>query len=316
MTFTFTINPPFYQTWWFILICIITGAGAIYFFIKRRELILVKEKQVLETRVSERTAELNVKNEELGRKNKDITDSIRYAQRIQFAILPPSVPYKDTFVLFKPKDIVSGDFYWFHDEPIEFLAAVDCTGHGVPGAFMSIIGHIILNKIVKEYKVYKPSEILDLLNKELVNTLHSQLDSSSNVADGMDLSLINFNPETNIIQFAGAFNSLYHICNGEIKEYAADRFSIGRNTGPNLKFTNHEFSVNKGDMVFLCSDGYEDQFGGPNGKKFKRKSLLQLFQNVASYDAEKQKELIDKAFEDWKKDTEQIDDVLVIGRKF
>ncbi len=316
VTFAFIIKPPFYKTWWFITICIILGAISILSYIKIREKKLVEEKHILEEKVRERTLEITQMNEELEMKNKNITDSIRYARRIQLAILPPDIPYKNTFILFKPKDIVSGDFYWFHKESkLEFLAAVDCTGHGVPGAFMSIIGHILLNKIVKEYKIYEPSEILNKLNKELIDTLHGR-EESSDVADGMDLALICFDPETRKLKYAGAFNSLYLIRKGQQIEYPADRFSIGRNTGPDKKFKNNEVTIETEDMIFVCSDGYADQFGGEEGKKFKRKALVELFISIANNTANEQKNILDKNFENWRKDIEQIDDVLVIGRKF
>jgi serine phosphatase RsbU (regulator of sigma subunit) len=249
-------------------------------------------------------------------KNKDITDSIHYAKRIQFAILPPSVPYNETFVLFKPKDIVSGDFYWFlPDKQFEFLAAVDCTGHGVPGAFMSIIGHILLNKIVKEYKIYQPAEILNKLNMELSDTLQGHGETAS-VADGMDLALMSYDPKTRILQYAGAYNSLFLIRNKEYIEYKADRFSIGKNTGPDMKFTNNEVKIEPGDTVFVTSDGYEDQFGGEGMKKFKRKAMIELFVKIANLPAENQRDILDKTFEDWRANIEQVDDVLIIGRKF
>ncbi len=316
VSFSFIINPPFYFTWWFITLCVIAVSILIFLYIKIREKHLIEEKHILEEKVRERTIEVTLKNEELATKNKNITDSIRYAKRIQFAILPPDVPYEKAFILFKPKDIVSGDFYWIHtDGNFEFLAAVDCTGHGVPGAFMSIIGHILLNKIVKEYNILKPSEILNKLNKELTETLHTQ-GESMNVADGMDLSLICYNSKERILEFAGAFNSLYLIREGKLTEYPANRFSIGRNTEPDKEFTNHKISIIPDDMIFLCSDGFEDQFGGINGKKFKRKSLVELFVSIAHLDALTQKETLDRVFEQWRSEYEQIDDVLVIGRKF
>ncbi len=316
VTFEFVIKPPFYKTWWFITLSIILGAISIIIYIRWREKKLVEEKHILEEKVRERTLEVTQKNEELAMKNKDITDSIHYARRIQFAILPPTIPYKDTFILFKPKDIVSGDFYWFLQEGNhEFLAAVDCTGHGVPGAFMSIIGHILLNKIVKEYKIYKPSEILNQLNKELIETLHGR-GESSDVADGMDLALVCYEPHNHHLQFAGAFNSLYLVRKNQPVEYPADRFSIGKNTGPDKKFTNNEVEIEAGDMIFVSSDGYADQFGGTDSKKFKRKALIELFIKIAPKNADEQREMLDKSFEDWRSDIEQVDDVLVIGRRF
>ncbi len=163
--------------------------------------------------------------------------------------------------------------------------------------------------------MYKPSEILNQLNKELFETLHGR-GESTDVADGMDLALVCYEPKTKHLEFAGAFNSMYLVREGQSKEIGADRFSIGKNTGPDKKFTNNEVEVLPGDMIFVSSDGYADQFGGKDSKKFKRKALIDLFVNIAPENSENQRLMLDKAFEDWRKDIEQVDDVLVIGRKF
>jgi ligand-binding sensor domain-containing protein len=324
IAFEFEIKPPFYKTWWFIIICIASGTLLIMLYIKWREQKLIEEKKVLEQKVTERTHEIHLKNNELAltnselaSKNKNITDSIRYAKRIQIAILPFEIPYPDTFIFFKPKDIVSGDFYWLLNEGgYEFMAAVDCTGHGVPGAFMSIIGHILLNKIVKEYKILKPGEILDALNYEIIETLHNQPDQSFSVNDGMDISIVCYEPATHKLNFAGAFNPIYIVRNGEIIEHPANRYSIGRHTGPDKKFSNNEIAIETNDMLYLFSDGYEDQFGGERGKKFKAQGMKDLFIKIANRPTDNQKQIIDQTFENWKGDLEQIDDVLVIGRRF
>jgi len=318
IVFNFQINPPFYKTWWFILICVFAGASLIVVYIKVRESNLVREKQVLEEKVFERTAEVVAQKEELAQKNKDITDSIRYAKRIQFAILPPEIPFADTFILFKPKDIVSGDFYWLNtigDQ--EFLAAVDCTGHGVPGAFMSIIGYNSLNKIVKERKIYKPSDILDQLNYEVTESLQRTDSEGGAIQDGMDLSLICYNKKTKILQFAGAFNPLWLVRNGELEEIKADRFSIGRSKlDADKKFTNVEIPILKGDTIYFFSDGYADQFGGETGKKFKSKPMKELILALQDIPMSKQKQVLEGTLESWRGDIEQVDDVLLIGRKF
>ncbi len=314
----FQIMPPFYKTWWFILICIFAAAAAIVSYIKVRESNLVREKQVLEEKVIERTAEVVAQKEELSQKNKDITDSIRYAKRIQFAILPSELPFSDTFVLFKPKDIVSGDFYWLNViGDLEFLAAVDCTGHGVPGAFMSIIGYNSLNKIVKENKIYKPSDILDNLNYEVTTTLQRQDSAGGAIQDGMDLCLICYNRKTNILQFAGAFNPLWLVRNGELKEYGGDRFPIGRSRlDTEKKFTNNEIQIQKGDTIYFFSDGFADQFGGETGKKFKSKPMKELVLALQDIPMDKQRDVLEGTLEAWRGEIEQVDDVLVIGRKF
>ncbi|UCH14290.1 MAG: SpoIIE family protein phosphatase [Bacteroidales bacterium] len=311
----FEILAPFYQRAWFIItasLLIITG---IIMFIKIRERNLIREKRVLETKVKERTLALSEANEELALKNKDITDSIRYAKRIQLSILPPEIPFEDTFILFLPKDIVSGDFYWATlQADKEFFAAVDCTGHGVPGAFMSFIGYTSLNKIVIEQGIHEPAEILNHLNEEVAIALHQKGEEA--VADGMDLALITYDPQTRELQYAGAFNPLLIINNGEITEIKANRFAIGRSTEKEMKFTNHKVKIKKGDIVYLYSDGYSDQFGGDEGKKFKTQNLKNLLTKIHTKSMEEQKVILENTYEEWKGNFEQIDDILVVGRRF
>jgi len=318
ISYAFQIKPPFYQTWWFILLCAILGIIALIAYIKIREKNLIKEKRILEEKVIERTALVVAQKEELAQKNKDITDSIRYAKRIQVAILPPQIPFKDTFILFKPKDIVSGDFYWLDSiGELEFLAAVDCTGHGVPGAFMSLIGYTSISKIVKEMHIYKPSDILDQLNIEITRSLQQHDEAGGAIQDGMDMALICYNTKTRLLQFAGAVNPLWLVRNNEIQEIKADRFSIGRSTTNIEKsFTNHEIPIQKGDFVYFFSDGYADQFGGESGKKFMAKPMKNLVLYLQDQPPEKQKEILDDTIESWRGDIEQVDDILIIGRKF
>jgi serine phosphatase RsbU (regulator of sigma subunit) len=313
--YSFRVLPPFYKRGYFIITVILLILAAFITYIKLRERNLVREKRILEARVNERTMELSIVNNELSGKNKDIMDSINYAKRIQFAILPPDIPFDNTFILFKPKDIVSGDFYWLNSAGgKEFLAAVDCTGHGVPGAFMSFIGFTSLNKIIIEQGIYEPASILNHLNQEVATTLHQK--GKDIVNDGMDIALVNYTPETGILEYAGAFNPLIIIRNGEILETKADRFAIGHATGKENKFTNHQTQLQKDDMVYLFSDGFADQFGGPEEKKFKNANLKELFVSVYKFPMDKQREMLERAFEDWKGEQEQIDDVLIVGRKF
>lgn len=318
ITFAFRIKPPFYQTWWFILICVVAGGLAIFAYIKIRERALRRENKILEEKVAERTAEVVAQKEELAEKNKDITDSIHYAKRIQFAILPPDIPFENTFILFKPKDIVSGDFYWIlKDDHMEYIAAVDCTGHGVPGAFMSIIGHNSLNKIVKEYNILEPGKIMEQLDAEVVKTLHSQ-GEGGDVKDGMDMSLICYNRKTRELQYAGAMNNMYMIRNGyELEEIKADRFAIGRGSVvEEKKFTTHKFKIQGDETIYLFSDGYADQFGGELGKKFKSKPFKELLMNIQDKSMEEQSTLLNATIEAWRGNYEQVDDILVIGRRF
>ena len=257
----------------------------------------------------------------LALKNKEITDSIKYAKRLQQAILPADsyidsiLP--DSFVLYKPKDIVSGDFYWLekHKDLILF-AAVDCTGHGVPGAFMSIVGYNLLNQAVNENGIITPNLILNALNKNITKTLR-QSPEDSIVKDGMDIALCSINAEKTKLQYSGAYNSLWLIRNKELVEYKADKHPIGLFVGEELnQFTNHEIDLKKGDIVYVFTDGFADQFGGPKGKKFKYKQLQQLLLQISETPMKEQKVALEATIESWKGDLEQVDDILIMGVKF
>jgi ligand-binding sensor domain-containing protein/serine phosphatase RsbU (regulator of sigma subunit) len=314
--YNFTIKPPFYQTWWFITSCIVVAIISIFVFIKAREKKLIRENRILEEKVAERTAEVVQKSKELEEKNKDITDSIRYAKRIQNAILPPEDAFAETFILFKPKDIVSGDFYWLAvTEKKQFVAAVDCTGHGVPGAFMSIIGYNSLNKIIKEYEFEEPAAILDQLNDDVSSTLQQQSEEDE-VKDGMDIALIAYNLHTRELEFAGAYNPLYLIRDGELTEIKGDRFAIGRSSiKVGQKFTNHKLELKPNDITYIFSDGYADQFGGTEGKKLKSKAVKDILLSIQDLSMQEQKDYLDKKIIEWRGSLPQIDDILVIGSK-
>ncbi|MGQ0829594.1 MAG: two-component regulator propeller domain-containing protein, partial [Bacteroidota bacterium] len=318
-TIYINIKPPFWKTWWFYALAIILIVGIIFTYIKVRERKLITEKRVLEEKVEERTAEIAEQKKVIEEKNNDITASIRYAKRIQVAILPPDEFVKNylpkTFVLFKPKDIVSGDFYWLSDKKDKVLfAAVDCTGHGVPGAFMSIVGHNLLDQIVAEQGLIKPSEILDALNKSVSDTLRQT--HTDDVKDGMDIALCAFDRKTKQFEYAGAFNPLWLIRNGEIVETKADKFPIGNlKIGEQKKFTNHTIQLLEGDTLYIFSDGYADQFGGPHGKKLKYAVFKNMLLSIQHLSMEEQGEYLNKAIEEWRGDLEQVDDILVIGTR-
>ncbi|MFC2138650.1 PP2C family protein-serine/threonine phosphatase, partial [Bacteroidota bacterium] len=294
----------------------ILGIGIIISYVKIREQNLIREKRILEEKVQERTIEIRHKNDELARKNKDITDSIKYAKRIQDAILPMEGIFENTFILFMPKDIVSGDFFWMaKKDGKEIMAAIDCTGHGVPGAFVSFVGHNSLNKIVKEYDISQPSDILDKLNSEVTKTFNPQGEGVVN--DGMDMSIICYDKEKNILEYAGAFNPMFLFRNGKLLEYKANRFSIGRSQKQmEKKFTNHSIKLQKGDTIYLFSDGYADQFGGPDNRKFMAKNFKDLLSEIQSLSMQEQKMQLESTIDKWKGKREQIDDILIIGRKF
>ena len=251
-------------------------------------------------------------------KNREITDSITYARRLQEAILPPDHLIKkylpNSFVLFKPKDVVSGDFYWLETVGDKVIFAVaDCTGHGVPGAMVSVVCSNALNRTVKELDIIEPAKILDKTRELVIATFEK---STENVQDGMDISLCALNTKTLELEYAGANNPLWILRNGasEIEEIKANKQPIGVYDQIE-SFTNHKISLNEGDYLFLFSDGYADQFGGDKGKKMKYKPFKDLLITSIKQNLEEQKEILNDQFEIWRGDMEQVDDVCVIGIK-
>lgn len=313
--YSFVIKPPFYFTSWFIALCLLLIAAGVITYIKIRERNLIREKRILEAKVEERTAEVVQKSMEIEEKNRDITASIRYAERIQRAMLSKEDIFKETFVLFMPKDIVSGDFYWMYDDgDLSFIAACDCTGHGVPGAFMSIIGHNSLDKVVKEYGIKKPGAILDMLNEEVVKALMHRKEET--ITDGMDLALIAFDRKNFKLEFAGAYNPLYLIRGGEIVTYKGDRFPIGMSSIHAKKnFQTQIIDIMPGDMLYMCSDGYADQFGSPDAKKYKSGNVKKLLSEIWHMPVEEQREKLQKVILEWKGDLPQVDDILFVGTR-
>ncbi|MDQ3048243.1 MAG: tetratricopeptide repeat protein [Bacteroidota bacterium] len=256
--------------------------------------------------------------DEIATKNKEITDSIKYAKRLQTAILPSDEyireTFPDSFVFYQPKDIVSGDFYWFERWGGKSLfAAVDCTGHGVPGAFMSIVGFNLLNQAVNEHGLNKPNLLLNALNKGITKTL-KQTEEDSIIKDGMDISLCSIDRETMKLEYSGAYNPLWIIRDHQLTELTADKHPIGVFWGNELKpFTLKEFDLKKGDRVYLFTDGMADQFGGSKGKKFKYSQMKKLLISLYDYDMEAQKNIIIEEFNTWKGNLEQVDDILIMG---
>ena len=253
-------------------------------------------------------------NAEITQKNKDITDSITYARRIQRAIFPPEAAVKkllpESFVLYRPKDIVAGDFYWAESAGGKiFFAVADCTGHGIPGALLSMLCGNALSKAVKELDIHEPAKILDkaaqLLEEQFAR-------SEEDVNDGMDIALCRFDPGKKMLQFAGANNTLCFIRNGEAHELPADKQPVGRHEG-RRPFTNQTLELREGDCVYLFSDGFADQFGGPKGKKFKHSRFRQTLLDIHALPMEKQKRQLEEIFEAWKGELEQVDDVCVAG---
>ncbi len=274
--------------------------------------------EIMEAEVTKRTQEIVHQKEIIEEKNKHITDSIHYAKRIQDATLPDlslmNQYLENSFVLFKPKDIVSGDFYWIEKKGDEILfAVVDCTGHGVPGAFLSLIGHNSLNQIVNELNILTPSEILGELNKSVNKTLQNNVEGS-HIQDGMDMSICSLNVKTNVLQFSGAYNPLYIVNGTEIREIKGDKISIGSSGNETEKqFTNTVIQLDKNDCIYLFSDGFADQFGGPKGKKFKYSRFKDLLITINRMSMKDQHESLDTTITKWQGDLEQIDDVCIIG---
>ncbi len=334
--FGFTIKPPFWQRWWFYLSCIIFIVVSVILYIRYRERKLRQQKIILEQKVQERTLEIRKQHkkieeqkQELEIKNKNITDSIQYAKRIQRAVLPQKNILEDhfaeNFILFRPKDIVSGDFYWMSKMNGKLIVSVaDCTGHGVPGAFMSMLGLSFLNKIVNEQGITQPNLILNQLRQNVINALQ-QKGILSESKDGMDISLCTIDFENKKLHYAGANNPLYLIrkINGEYKliEKKADRMPVAIHDTMD-DFKSQEIDLFESDSIYMFSDGFVDQFGGPEGRKFMKKRFKEMLLNHQDKSMSDQQKQFEYILDEWtnysienSKPRGQIDDILVLGIK-
>jgi len=262
-------------------------------------------------------------NEQITEQNEQITSSIQYASRIQEALLPPqsilNETFIDAFVLYKPRDIVSGDFYWLREIGDTIIFAVaDSTGHGVPGAFMSMLGIAFLNEIVSEethdFDSCSSSLILNDLRDRIKDSLR-QTGEDDQTKDGMDMAIIMLNTKTNIVQFSGAYNPLYIVRDKKLTEVPADKMPVGVYLKDQESFTNKKAQLQKGDTLYMFSDGYYDQFGGESGRKFMKKPFRELIQEISDKPMNKQKDILENKFNEWKGDIEQADDVLIAGVK-
>ncbi|MES2763161.1 MAG: two-component regulator propeller domain-containing protein [Bacteroidota bacterium] len=316
--YAFEITPPFYMRWWFYITSIIVIIASIFSFIKYRTQKLIREKQVLETKVTERTSELKSANLHLNIAIEEIKDSINYAERIQSSILPETSVIKEhlpnSFILFKPRDIVSGDFYWFSktDDKL-FIACVDCTGHGVPGAFMSMIGNSLLNEIVLTKKITSPSSILSSLNRSIFKVLKQ---NTSESRDGMDMALCMIDRKTNVLTYAGANRELLLIRNAELIEYKPTKNAIGGFTDSNTIFKETSIEIQANDLFYMTTDGYADQFGGEKGKKLMTKNFKDFLLQIHTLPMHQQQEQLDKKIINWMgNEHAQVDDILIIGLK-
>jgi serine phosphatase RsbU (regulator of sigma subunit) len=275
--------------------------------------------------IKKKNALLKDSKAEIELQHTEIKASINYAKRIQTAILPSDAliekHLKNSFVYYQPKDIIAGDFYWMHILPepngweingdTVLFSAADCTGHGVPGAMVSVVCNNALNQSVKEFGITQPNLILEKTRELVVETFSESIEK---VQDGMDLALCSLNLKTNILQYSGANNPLWLIRDGELIETKGDKHHVGKcDLMPN--FTNHKIQLQKEDVIYIFSDGYVDQFGGPKGKKLMSAKFKQLLLSIQSKTMEEQKEIIQTNFNQWKGKLEQVDDVCVIGVK-
>lgn len=331
-TLQLTIKPPFTESTWFYILILVALIASFILISKIRERKLIRDKCILEQKVKERTIEIQEKAEEIEtqrdeimgqhdeilEQKKEITDSINYASRIQNAVLPLKEHFEqvfnDHFVMFKPRDIVSGDFYWIAEDTDKlYFTAADCTGHGVPGAFMSMLGISSLNEIFgSENNHLTASRILNLLREKIKFSLHQTGKEGEN-KDGMDMALCIFHKKKSIIEYAGAYNPLYLIRDSELQEYKADRMPVGIYHVEKDSFTNHEIEIKKGDIIYIFSDGYVDQFGGPAQTKFKSVNLKKLLIEINTKPMAEQKQILEDRFNKWKGDLDQIDDLIFIG---
>ncbi|RLD61638.1 MAG: hypothetical protein DRJ01_07555 [Bacteroidetes bacterium] len=316
------VKPPFWKEIWFYSCVFLVIIIAIYLLIKKRERKLIKEKELLEEEVRKRTIKIE-------KQKKEITDSIKYAKRIQSAALPPEELIQqhlpEHFVLFKPRDIVSGDFYWMKQiNNYTVITAADCTGHGVPGAFMSMLGMALLNEIVRDESVTQANQVLNKLRAEIKLALR-QTGKEGEAKDGMDIALCVIDKENMKLQYAGAYNPLYlyrkKSGHSELIETKADKMPIGIHM-KEKSFTNHEIDIQENDVIYIFSDGFIDQFGGwdeisikKGGVKFKSKRFKKLLEDINDKKMSEQKEILNNTIEQWKGTNDQVDDILIIGIK-
>jgi serine phosphatase RsbU (regulator of sigma subunit)/ligand-binding sensor domain-containing protein len=325
LKFNFTILPPWYRTTWAY---ILYGLTAIMLFIVINRILShrLKQKNIqLEAIVKKRTQEIEKAHAELQHQKQEITDSINYAQKIQEAMLPFAkemvVDFPDSFVLFKPKDIVSGDFYWYGKyEGKMVIICADCTGHGVPGAFMSMLCIDKLNQIIPEKKILMPDKILEAANRGIKKSLGQGDEANLKMKDGMDCAVVTVDRTKKVIYYSGANRTLWRIRNNQIEEFKPDKCAVGGFTPEDKVYHLHEIPYEANDRYYMSTDGYADQFGGPRGKKIMVKTFKDILMGNFAKPQKNQSQLLDQFIEEWKKhadggnsEHEQVDDVCVIG---
>lgn len=315
------VRTPFWRSWWFFLSAASLIVGGIIMIIRIREAAQKRMRLHLEELLRQRTSEVIRQKEEIEQQNTAITDSINYARRIQSSILPDVAKLKETFrdafIIFIPRDIVSGDFYWFENLSNDrfVIVCADSTGHGVPGAFMSMIGSTLIQDIVTRKNVSRPSEILTTLDRHIFSTLNRNIDIGvSN--DGMDMVICEINLKTRHIRFASAMRPVILIMSGEPIYVKGNRSSVGGMAYTDKFFDDQEYYLEEGDAIYMFSDGFPDQFGGESGRKMKVARLRTLIEEVMNLPMEEQKDRINRFFYEWKGDHEQVDDILFMGIRF
>lgn len=321
------VKTPIYKQAWFYFCMLLIFMGTTFWYIKLRERKLKIANRILEEKVNIRTHEIVRQKEEIESqrdlikvKNKDITDSIRYASQIQTAIIPPlkflQNNINECFLINKPKDIVSGDFYWCTKVDTKLVVALaDCTGHGVPGAFMSMLGVTLLNEIVMHRKIVEPDQILNQLKQDIIISLRQKKKNSTS-RDGMDMSLFVFDTISKKMEFSGAFNSLLLLRDNSIKVLKVDRMPIGIYHNGTKKFTKQELLIEPNDMLYLYTDGYPDQFGGDKDRRFTSKRFKQKILEVHKEPIHIQKQILEDTIHKWMNGREQIDDITLLGIRF
>ena len=316
------IRPPFWKTWWFITLAILTLFMSVFIYVKIRERKQKLLQEYLETELAARTKEVVEQKEVIEIKNRDITDSINYAKRIQTSMLPPVKRlqqfFSGCFVFYHPRDIVSGDFYWFDqiNENKFVVVCADSTGHGVPGAFMSMIGSTLIKDICTRENGNSPSAVLRVLDCELRNTLNQNIEDGTNANDGMDIIVCEIDLKTHYMRFASAMRPMIIYRNGEEVFIKGSRNSVGGHYDKEDNiFEDEGIQLSKGDIIYMFSDGYSDQFGGPMGKKFKMVRLKNLLLDIHQKPMDEQFNHVKNTFNLWMENYEQVDDVLFMGIK-
>ena len=312
------VNISDYSTPYHLILYSAVIISIVYFIIKSQTLSLIKTKKLLKEKENS-LKQIETHRAELESKNKSIMDSLIYAQRIQEALLP-SVEYfrryfNDSFIFYKPKDIVSGDFFWIGENSGKiFVVAADCTGHGVPGALMSMIGHEMLDKIISVDNVLQPSRILEVMSRGLEKIFSREKNVGTIIHDGMDIGICVVDKNKHKIEFSGAFLPLYIIRDNRLIDLKGDKYALGMKP-EGATYTNNEIDLMKDDMLYLFSDGYVDQFGGSENKKFMYRRFRYLLMTIYSFPVDDQKSILEENIKTWMGGVQQIDDMLVIGFK-